>query len=563
MVDDELVPGTIHLVDVQGDLHVKKNHDGNDKVILHPAPSSNPNDPLRWSKKKKFAQFFMLFWLAVFLALTVAWTSPIWLLWTAEFNCSINDLNNAMALTFCFLGLGCLFLQPTAMKLGRRFVYLLCCVLMIIGQIIGSQAKNVHYIYGAFIINGFAAAPCDSLVEISTTDVFFQHERASFLSLFILALYFGNYLGPAVSGYIVDRLSWQWSYYLQIIMFGLTLVVLYFFMEDSTFRRTDDDAELEEEILEQIKSRETNPGALEKDNAVYQVNEAAGSSSEAEETDSKQIHQDIDDSSIDFNIPLRSYWQKIKIIQTEYNDTRSWLCIWYRPFLMISFPAVLWGGLIYGAQMMWLSLISTTQASIYGIAPYNFSSGQTGLVNFSPLIGNIFGMLYGGKFVDWLTIKLAERNNGVMEPEFRLYAMIVPTITNAVGLLTYGLANHNGAPWPVSVIIGIGFLGFSMSSTGGICLTYSIDSYHQMASEAMVLMLFIRNMIGMVFTLTFQYWLDRCGLKLLTWLLFMMSLVINGTFIIFILYGKKFRRYTKDKYLKFSNPLYGEIFKRK
>ncbi|EGV60038.1 putative ion transporter [Yamadazyma tenuis ATCC 10573] len=538
LTDSDIVPGTVHLVDIEGTLHVKKDEHGNDKVILRPPPSKNINDPLRWSRMKKFKQFFMLFWLAVFLALAVAWSSPIWLIWTVDLNCTIQDLNNAMALTFLFLGLGCLFLQPTAMKLGRRFVYLMCCVLMMIAQIIGSQATSVHQIYGVFIITGFAAAPCDSLVEISTTDVFFQHERASFLALFILALYFGNYLGPAISGYIVDRLSWKWSYYLQLIMFGGTFIVLLFFMEDTTFRRREGDEEFEEEILGQIKSRETIGVEEEKDKTIHQVNEAASSSDSPD-----------DDFSIDHSIPERGYWQKMKIIQTEYNDKRSWFKIWARPFLMLSFPAILWGGLIYGAQMMWLSLISTSQASLYGAPPYSFSSGTIGLFNFSPLVGNFIGMLYGGKFVDWLTIKLAERNKGIMEPEFRLYAMIVPTILNACGLLTYGLANANGDPWPVSVIIGIGFLGFSMSSTGAICLTYAIDSYHEMASEGMVMMLFIRNMIGMTFTFVFQYWLDRCGLVLLTWLLFMMALVINGSFVLLIIYGKRIRMYTKDRYL--------------
>lgn len=140
--------------------------------------------------------------------------------------------------------------------------------------------------------------------------------------------------------------------------------------------------------------------------------------------------------------------------------------------------------------------------------------------------------------------------------------MIVPTIVNAAGLLGYGLANSSGQPWPVSVVCGIGLLGFSMSSTGAICLTYSIDCYHEMASEAMVLMLFIRNMIGMAFTFIFPIWLEKCGLKLLTWLLFMMALIINGSFIIMILFGKKFRKFTKERYLKVSEPQFGEIFKR-
>lgn len=542
--DTELVPGTVHLVDVEGNLHVKKNKGGNEKIILRPPPSSDPNDPLRWSRKKKLFQFFLLFWLGVFLAITVAWTSPSWLIISDDLNTTVAKMNDAMALTFLGLGLGCVFLQPTALKLGRRFVYLFCCVLMMVGNLIGSQAKSISYIFGAFFITGFAAAPCDSLLEISSCDVFFQHERASFLSLFILALYFGNYIAPAISGYVVEALGWKWSYYLQIILFGASFVLLFIFMEDSTFRRTEDDETFEENIMEQIKSRES---TKEHNNVAI--------------TDGGSDTYDDDSDYTDPSIPVRSLWQRRHIIQLTYNDTRSWLCIWYRPFFLITLPPVVWGGLIYGAQMMWLSLIAVTQATIYQSPPYNFSPSTTGLINFSPLVGNIFGMLYGGKFVDWLSIKLSQKNNGIMEPEFRLYAMIVPTILNAIGLMTYGIANHNGAPWPISVIIGIGCLGFAMTSTGAITLTYAIDCYPKLQSESMVLMLFIRNMIGMVFTFIFLYWLAASGLKQLTWLLFMLSILINGSFVVFIFFGKRIRRWTSETYFKVSDPSYGELFK--
>lgn len=59
--DYEFVPGTVHLVDTAGFLDVKKA--GNSKIILQPQPSSNINDPLRWSKRKKILQFGLLwFW---------------------------------------------------------------------------------------------------------------------------------------------------------------------------------------------------------------------------------------------------------------------------------------------------------------------------------------------------------------------------------------------------------------------------------------------------------------------------------------------------------------------
>lgn len=331
--DTDLVPGTVHLVDVDGSLEVKKQK--ND-IILRPPPTSNPNDPLRWSKKKKQSQFFVLFWLATFLAITVNWSGPVWVIWTEEFGCTFDQLNIASALCFLFLGVGCVFLQPTALKLGRRFVYLSCCLLMIAANILGARLTKVQHLFGVNIIGGFAAAPCDSLVEISTTDVFFQHERASYLSLFILALYVGSDIGPAISGYIVDTIGWRWSFYLQAIMFGLMFVVALFYMEDTTFRRDEEDLVLETDIINQIKSRDS------KVDEVQQVKEIAQSGEDSAD--------DSDADSVDHSIPLRTYKQKMRLYETEYNDRRSWLCIFYRPFFMIGFPAIIWGSLYMGPK---------------------------------------------------------------------------------------------------------------------------------------------------------------------------------------------------------------------
>lgn len=551
--DPNIVPGTVHLVDIAGDLNVQKGTSGAKDIILQPQPSSNPNDPLRWSRAKKLKQFWLLWFLSFMLAVSVNWSGPIWVVWTEDFNCSFFDLNVSSALCFIFLGIGCLFLQPTAMKLGRRCVYLFCTVLVTFGNLLVSQATGVQHLYGSNIMCGFAAAPVDSLVEISTTDVFFQHERAEYLSWFILSLYAGSDLGPVACGYIVEHLSWRWCGYIQIIIFAVTLVVCLFYMEDTTFRRDYDSLQGEEEIMHQIKSRESSVApqqVTEKSHVVIGL-------------ESDDLSDAASIASVDHSIPLRTYWQRMRLIETEYSDLRSWLTIFIRPFFLVSFPAVVWGGLIYGAQMMWLSLLATTQAEIYSYAPYNFSTPQTGLTNLGALVGSIIGMFYGGKFVDYLTVKLARRNNGIMEPEFRLWAMILPTILNAAGLLAYGLSSAYQAPWAVSVVVGQGCLGFAMGSSGSICLTYAIDSYPKLASEALVLMLFVRNCIGCGFTFAIQPWLDRNGLKLTTWLMFMLSLIINGSFILMIMFGKSFRRWTKERYYKFSDPMFGEFFKGK
>lgn len=94
------------------------------------------------------------------------------------------------------------------------------------------------------------------------------------------------------------------------------------------------------------------------------------------------------------------------------------------------------------------------------------------MTNFSALIGSIFGMFYGGDFVDYIYIFLSKRDRGVFEPEFRLWAMLIPTLFNAAGLIAYGLGAAYGTHCFISVRIGQALLGFAMASSGSICLTY-------------------------------------------------------------------------------------------
>lgn len=59
----EIAPGTVHLIDVNGES--KALHAGpvgaHSDVLLHPIPSSDPNDPLNWSRRRKLLCMFCMF----------------------------------------------------------------------------------------------------------------------------------------------------------------------------------------------------------------------------------------------------------------------------------------------------------------------------------------------------------------------------------------------------------------------------------------------------------------------------------------------------------------------
>lgn len=235
----------------------------------------------------------------------------------------------------------------------------------------------------------------------------------------------------------------------------------------------------------------------------------------------------------------------------------------YRPFFLLGFPVVVWAGCVYGSQMMWLSLLGTTQSQVYSAPPFSFSVQTVGLTNLSALLGSIFGMIYGGYCVDYLTIKLSKLNNGILEPEYRLWAMVLPTIFNGAGLIAYGFGATSGTHWFISVGLGQFLICFAMSSSGSICLTYVVDKYPNLASEAIVLVLLIRNLIGCGFTFAIQPWLARNSLTITIWLMFMLSIVINGSFIVLILTGKNLRKWTKQRNYQYSDPMIGQFFETK
>ncbi|MCJ1377510.1 hypothetical protein MMC17_000605 [Xylographa soralifera] len=47
------VPGTVHLVDVEGILNAKHASGSSKDIVLIPTPSDDPEDPLNWSRKRK------------------------------------------------------------------------------------------------------------------------------------------------------------------------------------------------------------------------------------------------------------------------------------------------------------------------------------------------------------------------------------------------------------------------------------------------------------------------------------------------------------------------------
>ncbi|OJJ44486.1 hypothetical protein ASPZODRAFT_18676 [Penicilliopsis zonata CBS 506.65] len=527
------VPGTVRLVDFGHQLHNVKHQTGKSDVVLIPQPTSNPNDPLNWSKARKEYHFWLLWIWGFIAAVSVNWSGPVWTQLADDLHTDYVHLNISSALCWLFLGIGCVLLQPTSMKIGRRPVYILGTLFNIAGCICGGLMHTVKQYFAVNILTGFGAAPVDSLVEISTTDLFFLHERGTRLSLYIFAIYAGSYLGPVASGYIAASQDWRWCFWYLVIFFAVLLLVQILSLEESSFRRPAQPL-----LGEDVAAAKT----INYDDEEAAAAAAAAAATVYENEEERQGETDSDSP------PVKTFTQRLRLWDVSQNDPRSWLLLAIQPFSLLVFPPIVWAGVVYGVQVMWLSLLASTQSLIFNAAPYNFSVEVVGDTNFAAFIGGSLGMLWGGSLSDWYTQRLARRNNGIMEPEFRLWMMLPLAIINTAGVLMYGVGAAQGAHWIVPAGFGTAFIGFGIGSGGAIAITYAVDCYPEVASESLVLMLFLRNMVGTGFTFAIQPWLDLDGLQTTSIIMAVLCLVFNLSFVIFTWKGKSMRRWTAKRY---------------
>jgi MFS family permease len=537
LITDITIPGTTVLLGTKEDVkELGLNSKEDSEIILFPQPSSDPNDPLNWPNWRKYLHFGILFLFSLILAAAANFTGPIYMVLAEVYTVTLNQMNVGGALIFLFLAVSCLLCQPFANKFGRRPIYLFTSLFAIVSAIIFSVETTYGGYIGYSIVIGFAVGPIDSLIEVSITDIFFLHQHGKYIGIYSLTLGLGSAFGPFIAGYATSNLGWQWCGYLLIIIIGGLLVVEIFFLEESLFKRNYDQPELDKKLLA-VLSNTTN------------ITDIKSRANVQRDSDEKNVII-IKNESTTINeingatIPKKTFIERMKpFVVTEASISPFSLL---KTLQVLRYPAVSWTAFIYGIQIWWLSLITVSESQFFMAPPYNFSPDSLGLLSLGMVVGAFIGGTYAA-FSDKFQIFYTKKNNGIFEPEFRLLMLPIPIFLNVSGLLMYGLGPYYGVHWVVGAI-GIVFISASLSSITSLSINYVLECYPKQAAASMSSVLVVRNLIGMVFTFVFQYWLNNVGPLGTTIMLAVFAFAFNLTFLIMFAKGKDFRKYTQKWY---------------
>ncbi|KAJ5649954.1 uncharacterized protein N7484_003677, partial [Penicillium longicatenatum] len=530
-IDPEWPPGTVRIEDFSQSSQPSG-------VVLEPKPSNDPNDPLNWSQWRKYLNFglvsyYVMMVLALIDVATVTW-GPV----NLELGFSFALLNDSYAAGCGALCIGGVILIPFALKFGRRPVYVFSTAIQCGISVWSAKMQTVADLMLVNVLSCIVGALAEVLVQMTVADVFFVHERGLMNTIYYWFMTVGTTLAPLAGGFITLSQGWRWVWWWMAILLGAGLVGFLFFYEETMFGDLPingvpvSDIQPPEAMVDKKESIEA--AAIEGNYAP----QAVAVQAEAFE--------------IDHSIPEKTYLQKLALWSQSPIPFGQLLKHSYQPFLILfSIPAVFFMSVQYGIMTACTTVPVTTLSSVMTLPPYNFGSAQIGLMGIPPFLGTSIGTLVCGPLSDYIALYLARRNNGIFEPEMRLWLSLVFTPFVPAGLFMFGIGLNNGSHWLLPAF-GLGICGFGVVPASSAALTYLTDAYTDIIADSIVGVTFIRNLISTLFVFALSPWVDQVGL---TWFYVTFGLIstviLLGNFI-FIYFGKKFRVMTAGRYREFS-----------
>ena len=481
----EAVPGTSFMSD-QGDVapeyshiprdQLKHGRGRNSNIMLVPQPSDSPNDPLNWPQWKKDTMLLIIGLNAAVVGAYGPMLSPGFVPVSQDLGISIETLSQSTAWLILTIGLGLFITNPLAKIWGKRPIYILSSCIMFACSIWCAATTTYPSFLAARIISGVGMAPYEVLVQCTIGDLYFVHERATRIAVWNLFLLTGIAGGALVSGYIIQYAGYRWTFGVCAILFGVLLFGIVFFCPETTFRR---DAVVVVPVEAEDETIADEKGATTEHVTMTLAHEHDKSQQLGEKN--RHLSYSATNASAE---PKHSYVRSLRVFNGRYSYAPMWK-IFTRPMVLFWYPAVLWGFLIYGTTLTWIVVFSVVNGVIFVAPPYNFSVSQTGLISLSPFILTLLGEVISGPLNDWLCVRLAKKNKGIYEPEFRLPLLIISVVLGTVGFFGFGATIHYQTHWTGPVLC-FGFANMALAFASTCVFGYVIDSYPKLNEEAFV-----------------------------------------------------------------------------
>ena len=115
---------------------------------------------------------------------------------------------------------------------GRRKLYVVAMAIFLVGSVLSGQANTMTQLILARGLQGIGAGGIMPLAFIMIGEMFTLQERARMQGFFSGVWGVSSIIGPLLGGFLVDKLSWHWVFYINIIPGLLAAALVAFAWQD-------------------------------------------------------------------------------------------------------------------------------------------------------------------------------------------------------------------------------------------------------------------------------------------------------------------------------------------
>ncbi|GAA5901788.1 hypothetical protein JCM8208_003588 [Rhodotorula glutinis] len=460
------------------------------KIVLVQFEKGDPENPLNWSKPRKWLITFLLCMMTVMIGLsTTAYSSGIGSM-VDEFG--VANVVGQIGM-MCFNGacaVAPLFLAPFCEMVGRREVYLTAYLCFTLVFILLADAPNIGAALAARTLSGLFGCVGTILVGGTLADIWNTRERGLPMSCFTFSAIFGTVAAPIYCGYIDQAIGWRWIEWIHMIANGCLL------------------------ILEVIFLKETRGAKILLKRA-------------------KQMRKETGRNNIRAPVELEN--ESVKDL-LKASCTRSIVLLFKEP-VVLAFG--LWIAYAWGITFLFLSAIPLCFQNNHG-----WSEGDGGLPYIALVVACFIG--FGtSRWSDSIYDRKRDSNNGIPIPEYRLIGAMCFAWMLPAGLFIFSFTQY-GFITPAAPIISLILILLGIYHVFNATYNFTADAYPEVASSAIAGQGLLRNMFGGCTPLFANQMFNGMGYQYAGLLLSLVaSLAIPLPYILFK-YGEKIR--AKSKY---------------
>ncbi|KIW92799.1 uncharacterized protein Z519_06648 [Cladophialophora bantiana CBS 173.52] len=486
------------------------------KNELPPCPNLRDYDnPFTWSLTRKK----LMTYLSCSVNITAAYSAGSYASPTAQLTekWGISAVAYKTGITIFTAGFGIapMVLAPFSEINGRRPVFIFTGILFVLCQIGCAVTDSFAGMLLARFFLGVGGSTFSTMVGGILADVWVTADRNGPMVLFTGATLFGTGLGPLVSGFVAQRTTWRWVFWIQVITSGtLVSLVTVFFKETRGSIILSRKAKLLNKWYEQLEAA----GAL------------------GMEVDGDGIHQERGSKRC-----CRIRW-KVKADEERLSISRMIAVSLYRPVhMLVTEPVVFWFSL-------WIAFSWAVLYLQFGSIPlvfevnHGFSLEQTGAVFTAMCVGAIISTVLSIWQEKWAAKHYPVKING--SPEGRLLFTCIESAFMPIGLFWFGWTCYSSVHWIVPTIaVGVATMGIFSIFLG--TFNYTADCYHIYASSALAASGLCRNLLGGSFPLVTNQLFTNLGFQAASSLLGAIGLALTLVPWVLVLYGPKIRARSK------------------